>query len=110
MLTRCLATEQPVDVERSSEDGSELKHSNARRILTKMDLRILPILSLTYLVAFLDRVNIGNAAVFGAHKLSEASDSICLTVLCDRSQRGAPSQGKPVQCGVDDLFRSVHSV
>jgi hypothetical protein len=63
------ATEQPpVYVERSSDDGSELKHPNARRILTKIDLRLLPILSLTYLVAFLDRVNIGNAAVFGAQK------------------------------------------
>ncbi|KAF8252440.1 putative MFS transporter [Wilcoxina mikolae CBS 423.85] len=34
----------------------------------KIDLRILPILSLAYLFAFLDRVNIGNAAVFGLSK------------------------------------------
>lgn len=58
----------PVDVERDSSNGSDQQNSqnpNARRLLTKIDFRILPILSLTYLVAFLDRVNIGNAAVFG---------------------------------------------
>lgn len=33
--------------------------------MTKIDLRLLPVLSLCYLVAFLDRINVGNAVVFG---------------------------------------------
>jgi len=41
---------------------------NARRALTKIDLRIIPILSLMSLFSILDRVNIGNAAVFGISK------------------------------------------
>jgi len=35
------------------------------RLLSRIDLHILPILSFVYLFAFLDRVNIGNAAIFG---------------------------------------------
>ncbi|KAJ4299257.1 hypothetical protein N0V90_004501 [Kalmusia sp. IMI 367209] len=41
-------------------DGPE-----ARRILSKVDYRLVPVLSLLYLVAFIDRSNIGNAKVAG---------------------------------------------
>ncbi|KAJ4350423.1 uncharacterized protein N0V89_009044 [Didymosphaeria variabile] len=41
-------------------DGPE-----ARRILAKVDWRLVPVLSLLYLVAFIDRSNIGNAKVAG---------------------------------------------
>ncbi|KAI5818258.1 major facilitator superfamily domain-containing protein [Pyronema omphalodes] len=41
---------------------------DTRKLLMKLDLRILPVLSLAYLFAFLDRVNVGNAAVFGLSK------------------------------------------
>lgn len=33
--------------------------------MTKMDLRIIPVLSILYLLAFLDRTNIANASIFG---------------------------------------------
>ena len=36
-----------------------------RKLLTKIDLRVIPVLSILYLLAFLDRTNIANAAVFG---------------------------------------------
>jgi len=36
-----------------------------RRILKKIDYRLVPILSLLYLVAFIDRSNIGNAKIAG---------------------------------------------
>ncbi|KAJ8660813.1 hypothetical protein O0I10_003456 [Lichtheimia ornata] len=36
-----------------------------RRLLWKLDLRIVPYVSLLYLVSFLDRVNIGNAKIAG---------------------------------------------
>lgn len=37
---------------------------NERKLMTKIDLRIIPVLSVLYLMAFLDRTNIANAAVF----------------------------------------------
>jgi MFS family permease len=38
---------------------------NLRKVLLKMDLNLLPIISLLYLLAFLDRGNIGNAKIEG---------------------------------------------
>ncbi|KAL3466920.1 major facilitator superfamily domain-containing protein [Aspergillus heterothallicus] len=38
---------------------------NERKLLTKIDLRLLPCLCVMYMITFLDRVNIGNAAVLG---------------------------------------------
>lgn len=43
-------------------------HTTQRRLITKVDLRVIPVLSLLYLLAFLDRTNIANAAVFGLQK------------------------------------------
>ena len=40
-------------------------HTTQRRLLTKVDLRVIPVLSILYLLAFLDRTNIANAAVYG---------------------------------------------
>ena len=53
------------DVDVESAGSKDLEE---RRLLTKIDLRILPILSLCYIFSFLDRVNIGNAVVFGLSK------------------------------------------
>lgn len=39
-------------------------HTSQRRLVTKIDLRVIPVLSIMYLLAFLDRTNIANAAVF----------------------------------------------
>ncbi|KAL4995345.1 major facilitator superfamily domain-containing protein [Aspergillus recurvatus] len=38
---------------------------NERRLMTRIDLRLLPMLCVMYMITFLDRVNIGNAAVLG---------------------------------------------
>ncbi|KAJ3490285.1 hypothetical protein NLI96_g1532 [Meripilus lineatus] len=38
---------------------------NERRALAKIDFRVVPVLCILYLLAFLDRVNIANAALFG---------------------------------------------
>lgn len=40
-------------------------HTTERRLVNKIDLRVLPWLCVMYLLAFLDRVNIANANVFG---------------------------------------------
>ncbi len=40
-------------------------HTTRKRLAAKVDLHIIPFLSLLYLVAFLDRINIANARSFG---------------------------------------------
>ncbi|KAL5341431.1 major facilitator superfamily domain-containing protein [Aspergillus crustosus] len=44
---------------------SQITPINERKLLTKIDFRLLPILCVMYIITFLDRVNIGNAAVLG---------------------------------------------
>ncbi|KDQ54303.1 hypothetical protein JAAARDRAFT_82837, partial [Jaapia argillacea MUCL 33604] len=54
-------------VTRSVEKGgydSPLSEVDTKKLMRKIDLRILPILLVSYLLAFLDRVNISNAALF----------------------------------------------
>ncbi|KAK4950374.1 hypothetical protein LTR10_011355 [Elasticomyces elasticus] len=46
----------------------ELSPEEGRRILHKIDVRLVPVLSLLYLVAFIDRSNIGNAKIAGLSK------------------------------------------
>ncbi|RFU74181.1 pantothenate transporter liz1 [Trichoderma arundinaceum] len=40
-------------------------HTTERRLMTKVDMRVIPFLCIMYLLAFLDRVNIANAKLFG---------------------------------------------
>ncbi|EMD32218.1 hypothetical protein CERSUDRAFT_88143 [Gelatoporia subvermispora B] len=44
---------------------TRLSHVNERKLMRKIDLRVVPVLTILYLLAFLDRVNISNAALFG---------------------------------------------
>ncbi|KAG7002185.1 MFS-type transporter cnsO [Physcia stellaris] len=39
--------------------------TSQKRLVAKIDLRVIPVLSVMYLLAFLDRTNIANASVFG---------------------------------------------
>ena len=43
-------------------------HTSQRRLVAKIDLRVIPVLSIMYLLAFLDRTNIANASIFGLQK------------------------------------------
>lgn len=43
-------------------------HTTEWKLMRKVDLRVIPVLSIMYLMAFLDRTNIANAAVFGLVK------------------------------------------
>ncbi|KAH8702563.1 putative MFS transporter [Talaromyces proteolyticus] len=45
--------------------SGQLTSTTERRLMTKIDLHVLPVLCVLYLMAFLDRVNISNAALFG---------------------------------------------
>lgn len=46
-----------------------------RRLLWKLDLRLIPWLSLLYLAAFLDRTNVGNAKIEGLQEALHMSNN-----------------------------------
>ena len=67
-------------------DGSEVdfSHINTKKVLRKMDFRLIPNLALLYLLSFLDRGNIGNAKIQGLTedlRLTGAQYNWCLTVF-----------------------------
>ncbi|KAH6669189.1 major facilitator superfamily domain-containing protein [Plectosphaerella plurivora] len=60
------------------------KDKNARRLLWRLDLKLLPWLCILYLLAFLDRANIGNAKIAGLSAdlgLSTAQFNATLTIF-----------------------------
>ncbi|PAV20618.1 MFS general substrate transporter [Pyrrhoderma noxium] len=55
-----------------------------RRIVRKLDYCLIPLMTIFYLLSFLDRANIGNARVAGLQKdlgLTDRQYQICITVL-----------------------------
>ncbi|TLD22448.1 MFS general substrate transporter [Venturia nashicola] len=60
-------------------------HTTERRLVSKIDLHVLPYLCILYLLAFLDRVNISNANIFGLSKeldlLRDNRYNICLVIF-----------------------------
>lgn len=67
--------------ESPNNDFSDL---NETKLLRKMDLHILPVISVLYLLAYLDRGTIGNAKIEGLPEslnLSSSEYNICLTVF-----------------------------
>ncbi|KAL4074089.1 major facilitator superfamily domain-containing protein [Scleroderma yunnanense] len=53
------------DTESHNEKDVELNPKERARILRKLDIHLLPFVSLLYLLSFLDRANIGNAKIAG---------------------------------------------
>lgn len=49
----------------SDTSGSSIKDINEKALLRKLDYRLLPPLTLLYLLSFLDRSNVGNARLEG---------------------------------------------
>ncbi|KAI5927580.1 major facilitator superfamily domain-containing protein [Camillea tinctor] len=59
-------------------------HLDQKKILRKMDMRLIPMLALLYLLSFLDRGNIGNAKIEGLQedlRMSSDQYNMCLTVF-----------------------------
>jgi hypothetical protein len=59
-------------------------HIDEKKLLRKMDLRLLPMLTLLYLLSFIDRGNIGNAKIEGLAedlKLTGGQYNWCLTAF-----------------------------
>ncbi|BCR84500.1 uncharacterized protein ACHE_11902S [Aspergillus chevalieri] len=64
--------------------SEEERAKRDRKLLWKLDLRLVPWLCLLYLVAFLDRTNIGNAKVAGLQEdlnITDTQYNIALTVF-----------------------------
>lgn len=57
--------EKHPDKESSAAISLEFPNVDEAAVLRKMDIRLIPMLSLLYLMAFLDRGNIGNAKIEG---------------------------------------------
>ncbi|KAF2716611.1 retrograde regulation protein 2 [Polychaeton citri CBS 116435] len=78
---------ETVEKQTSGVDASDLPaydDKEAKRILRKVDYRLVPMLTLLYLLAFLDRGNIGNAKVAGMNDdlgLTGTQYNIALTVF-----------------------------
>jgi hypothetical protein len=63
-----MATSEKHDVRIGTESdasGSSIKDINEKALLRKLDYRLLPPLTLLYLLSFLDRSNVGNARLEG---------------------------------------------
>ncbi|GAB5587371.1 hypothetical protein Unana1_02271 [Umbelopsis nana] len=73
--TNHLSEEAPSVVTKDSETEHDYDPSIARRLLWKIDLWILPMLSLIYFFASMDRSDIANAQLAGMQKAINASDS-----------------------------------
>lgn len=59
-------------------------HTTQRKLVTQIDLRVIPVLSILYLLAFLDRTNIANASVYGLQadlNLKSHEYNNCLTIF-----------------------------
>ncbi|KAI0200316.1 major facilitator superfamily domain-containing protein [Astrocystis sublimbata] len=59
-------------------------HLDEKKILRKMDIRLIPMLALLYLLSFLDRGNIGNAKIEGLQEdlmMTDDQYNLCLTVF-----------------------------
>ena len=76
-VTDVVENEKPIALERSLEEqsnaqGDGLQHhihpDIERRVVRKMDMRIVPLVTALYVLAFLDRSNIGNAKIAGMEK------------------------------------------
>lgn len=62
----------------------DFSHIDEKKVLRKMDIRLVPMLALLYLLSFLDRGNIGNAKIEGLTDdlgLSAPQYNWCLTVF-----------------------------
>lgn len=63
---------------------ASFSHLDEKKILRKMDLRLIPMLALLYLLSFLDRGNIGNAKIEGLVEdlhMTGPQYNWCLTVF-----------------------------
>ena len=66
-------TDKSIHSQATSENGGldfyePIDRAAEKRLLRKLDLRVLPIITFLYMLAFVDRINIGNARIQGLEK------------------------------------------
>jgi len=59
---------ETVSTDSQTSIGPVFDEKATRRLVRKIDMRLLPFLALLYLLSFLDRTNIGNARLAGLEK------------------------------------------
>ncbi|OPB43465.1 hypothetical protein A0O28_0106560 [Trichoderma guizhouense] len=72
------------DADPNGESIPQLDEAEFKKILRRIDLRLIPLLSVLYLLSFLDRGNVGNANVAGLSKdlhLTGTQYNIALTMF-----------------------------
>lgn len=70
-----------VEITSIESENDYLRDADASKIIRKMDWKILPVMSVLYLMSFLDRTNIGNAKVAGLVKELHITDKEYLLTL-----------------------------
>lgn len=78
------ADEPKIEHEEDAAEAPRFDPEQVKRALRTIDLRLLPVLTLLYLLAFIDRGNIGNAKIAGMNEdlgLSQTQYNIALTVF-----------------------------
>jgi len=63
--TKIFTEDQPSTPISANSENFEIDHAAEKKLLLKIDLHLMPILFIVYMLAFLDRVNIGNAKIQG---------------------------------------------
>lgn len=71
----------PTSTESDSSDSSSSKGINEKTLLRKLDYRLLPPLTLLYLLSFLDRSNVGNARLEGMTEDINMCTFLCVFTL-----------------------------
>ncbi|KAF2102142.1 MFS general substrate transporter [Rhizodiscina lignyota] len=84
IITEVPGDKEHVELAATTVEIPDYTPAEVRRILWKLDLRLLPMLAFFYLLAFLDRGNIGNAKVAGMQTslgLTGSQYNVALTVF-----------------------------
>ncbi|EEP79461.1 conserved hypothetical protein [Uncinocarpus reesii 1704] len=68
LATKPEGNESSVDDQADISSEEDFSDVDEKKVLRKMDLRLIPMLALLYLLSFLDRGNIGNARIEGLEK------------------------------------------
>ena len=75
---------QGIDNQRDENGVPQLHSISEKKLLYNIDLHLIPVLSIMYLLAFLDRTNIANAAIFNLAKdlkINTTQYSTALTIF-----------------------------
>lgn len=78
-----MAKEPSLKHEERAQEAPLFDEAQVKKALRTIDFRLLPVLTLLYLLAFIDRGNIGNARIAGMNddlNLSQTQYNIALTV------------------------------